>query len=274
MTTGPVCPISKLENILLATDGTEHSEGAIREAIRFAAKCSSKLYACITLEASPEYETIGSDAFQEDEINANLHLESIKARAEKEGLACETIFHEFISAAQAIIDEATAKKAGMIIIGRRGYKGADVAAKVITEAPCKVMIVPRFALIEYKNMLVATDGSPHAGAAVKEAIAIAKRCGSHLTVLSAIRDEGERGEAVNFTNMALELAKNEGLSAEALISTGKSSEVIVEIAGGRGFDLIVMGAYGKTGIKKFVMGSSTEKVIGTSGCAVLVVKAD
>jgi nucleotide-binding universal stress UspA family protein len=34
-----------------------------------------------------------------------------------------------------------------------------------------------------------------------------------------------------------------------------------------------MGTYGKTGLKKLLMGSSTEKVIGHAGCAVLVVRA-
>jgi nucleotide-binding universal stress UspA family protein len=33
-----------------------------------------------------------------------------------------------------------------------------------------------------------------------------------------------------------------------------------------------MGTYGKTGLKKLLMGSSTEKVIGQASCAVLVVK--
>lgn len=274
MTTAPACPINKLGKILLSTDGSENSDGAIREAIKLAAKCSSTMYACLTLEATPEYETVGSDALKQEEINASRHLEAVQSRAEKEGVACETIFHEFITAAQAVIDEATAKKADMIVVGRRGYKGADVAAKIISESPCKVLVVPRAAQIEYKNILVATDGSPHAAAAVKEAIAIAKMCGSHLMVVSAIPDESARGEAVTITDAALGLAKAEDLSAETLISTGKSYEVIVEIAGGRAVDLIVMGAYGTTGIKKFFMGSSTEKVIGSSGCAVLVVKAE
>ncbi len=60
---------------------------------------------------------------------------------------------------------------------------------------------------------------------------------------------------------------------EALTPAGRSHEVIVETAGGRGVDLIVMGTYGKTGLKKILMGSSTEKVIGHANCAVLVVRA-
>jgi nucleotide-binding universal stress UspA family protein len=34
-----------------------------------------------------------------------------------------------------------------------------------------------------------------------------------------------------------------------------------------------MGTYGKTSIKKILMGSTTEKVIGLASCAVLVVGA-
>jgi nucleotide-binding universal stress UspA family protein len=280
MTTGPACPITKLEKILLSTDGTENSEGAIRETIKFADKCSSKIYACMTIATNPEYETIGANYFKMEVDAAKKHLESIKERAEKDGITCETIFHESTSLEKAIVEEATAKDADIIAIGRHGYQGiaklfmGEVAAKVISDAPCKVLVVPKAAHIEYKKILVASDGSPHADTAVNEAINIAKRTGSHLIAVSVIRDESEREEAENITNAALEMAKNEGLSAEALTPLGKPSTVIVETAGGMGVDLIVMGTYGKTGVKKLLMGSSTEKVIGNAGCAVLVVKSE
>jgi len=279
MNTGPACPIAKTEKVLLATDRTEYSEGAIREAIKFAAKCSSKLYACVTIETNPEYETIGANAVQKEEEEANAHLASLRSRATKEGVACETILHESMDTAEALVDEAKDRKVDMIVIGRHGYKGlakallGEVAAKVIAHAPCKVLVVPKAAQIEYRNILVATDGSIHAAAAVNEAVAIAKRCGSHLIALSAMRDESERAEASALSNKAAETARQEGVSAEAVTPLGRSFNVIVETAGGRGVDLIVMGSYGKTGVKKLLMGSSTEKVIGSAGCAVLVVKA-
>lgn len=279
MTNGATCPIGGLEKILLATDRSEHSEGAIREAIKFASKCSSRIYASMTIETNPEYETIGSNVFEKEEGEATAYLDSIKARAVKEGVACETTLHESTDASQAIVDEAAEKKVDMIVIGRHGRKGVakalmgEVAAKVIAHAPCKVLVVPRAAQIEYRNILVATDGSAHAVAALNEAIAIAKRCGSRIIALSAMRDETEREEARNLSNKAAETAKKEGVEAEAVTPTGRSFNAIVETAGGRGVDLIVMGTYGKTGLKKVLMGSSTEKVIGNAGCAVLVVKA-
>lgn len=274
MATGPACPVSPLGSILLSTDGTEYSEGAIREALTLAAKCSSKLVACLTLEAAPEYETVGSAVLQQEEEQARRHLESVQARAEKEGITCATIFHEFIAPSQALIDEAKAHACDMIVVGRRGYKGAELAAKVINGAPGKVLVVPRAARIAYTSLLVATDGSPHASAAVKEAIEIARICGSHLFIVSAIDDESKRRDAAGFTDAALAQAKAEGVSAESIISTGKAWEVITETAGGRAVSLIVMGAYGASGIKKFLLGSATEKVINTAGCAVLVVKAE
>jgi nucleotide-binding universal stress UspA family protein len=279
MTTAQSCPITKLEKLLLATDGTLHSEGAIREGIRFAAKCSSKIFTCMTIETNPEYETIGSSAMAKEEEEATAHLKTIKTRAEKEGVVCETIFHESKEASKTIVEDAAEKNVDMIVIGRHGYKGlikafmGETAAKVIGSAPCKVLVVPKAAQIEYKNILVATDGSVHGNAAVSEAITIAKRCGSHIIALSAMHDDRDQEEAKTLSSKAVELAQKEGVSAEAVTPLGRSDKAIIETAGGRGVDLIVMGTYGKTGLKKLLMGSSTEKVIGAAGCAVLVAKA-
>jgi nucleotide-binding universal stress UspA family protein len=87
-----------------------------------------------------------------------------------------------------------------------------------------------------------------------------------------MRDGSELKEAEANVKAASELARKEGITAETLTPTGRSFNVIVETAGGRGVDLIVMGTYGKTGLNKILMGSSTERVIGLAGCGVLVVK--
>lgn len=276
---GAACPIGKLERLLLATDRSEFSEGAVQEAINFAKVCSSRLTAVFVLITNPEYETIGSNYFEKEEEEARGHLESIKKRAAKEGVSCAVELLEDDDPARAIVDLAERQHADMIVVGRHGRRGlakfliGQTAAKVVGHAPCKVLVVPRAAVIGYRNILVATDGSAHGNAAVNEAIAIAKRCGSHLIVLSAMRDENEREEARSYAGKAVELAQKEGVPAEVLTPLGRSFDAITEAAGGRGVDLIVMGNYGKTGVKKLLMGSSTEKVIGNAGCAVLVVKA-
>ena len=273
------CPIGKAEKLLLATDGTEYSEGAIREAISFAAKCSSKLYAMSVIELAMEYESVAQKHVELEESDRIKHLDSIKQKAQDAGVSCETFICEDNEPDKCIVQEAEKRAVDMIITGKRGAKGlmklmmGEVVAKVIKNAPCKVLVVPKEAIISYHNILIATDGSRHSEAAASDAVGIAKRCGSSLIALSAYKSNSEQDEAKSNAAMVVDMAKKEGVPAEALAPHGKSYETIVEVAGGRGVDLIVVGTYGKTGLEKLLMGSSTEKVIGLAHCAVLVVKA-
>lgn len=280
MSSAEFCPLSKLDKLLLATDRSEFSEGAVREAISFAKKCSSRLYVMSVLETNPEYETIGAGAYQKEEEEATKYLESVKNRADHEGIYhCETFLCYGEKPYKLIIDAANERNVDMIVIGRRGRSGlmkvlmGSVAAKVVGHAPCKVLVVPRAARIEGKHILIATDGSVHSAAAASEAIGFAKRCGSNVIAVSSMHSDDKFEEAVANVMNVVEMAQKEGIKVEALTPPGRSHDVIVETAGGRGVDLIIMGTYGKTGFKKLLMGSSTEKVIGHASCAVLVIKA-
>lgn len=274
------CPIGKLQTILLATDGTEYSEGAVREAISFAKKCGSTIYAIAVLRTMTDYEGFSAQHAEESlEASAKEHLAVLKARAEQAGAKCETLIASG-EPYQCIVDAAEAKNVDMIVLGRRGAKGlsklllGEVAAKVIGYSSRKVLVVPRAATISYQNILVATDGSSNSEAATQEAVAIAKQCGGKIIALSSIRTIYEQENATANVNKVVELATKEGVPVEAVTPMGRSYEAIVEAAGGRGVDLIVVGTYGKTGLTRMLMGSSTERVIGLVGCAVMVVKGD
>ncbi|MBI5190081.1 MAG: universal stress protein [Nitrospirae bacterium] len=274
------CPTGKVERLLLATDGTEYSEGAVREAISLAKGCSSSLFAMTVAETTTDYETLSREDVEKAIFaQAEGNLDKVRARASESGVDCTTIIVQGDDPHDSIVEHATEKRADMIVIGRRGAKGlakllmGEVAAKVVGNAPCDVLVVPRSARIEYKRVLAATDGSAHSLAAVRRAIEIAKRGGGTVVAVSAMRNEDERKEAEACVGQAAEMARKEGVAVETATPTGRSFDVIVETAGGRSVDLIVMGTYGKSGIKKALMGSATEKVIGNAGCAVLVVKA-
>ncbi len=272
------CPVGRLDKILLATDRSDYSEGAVREAIKFARKCASELYAVSVVEINPEYETFGADVIEKEEQETVAYFESLKARVLKEGLSCETILRESGEPYRLIVEEAKKRKINMIFIGKHGRRGlakvlmGSVAAKVIGHAPCTVLVVPKAAMIEFRNILVATDGSAYADAAVSETLGIAKRAGSHVIALSSYFLDNELDEAKSNVEKVIRLAREEGVSAEAITPRGRPYDAIIETAGGRAVDLIVMGAYGKTGLKKLLMGSSTEKVVGLAGCAVMIAK--
>jgi nucleotide-binding universal stress UspA family protein len=154
-----------------------------------------------------------------------------------------------------------------------------------------VLVVPSAAQVAFKNIVVATDGSRYSTAAASEAIGIAKRNNSALTVIAVVPAElasptdvdfgmGQRDkvvdqvmhEAEKNAKAVKEAALKAGVTVQAFVMTGKPADAIIETARDKKADLIVVGSHGRTGLEKLLMGSVAERVIVLSACAVLVVK--
>ncbi len=274
-----VCPVARMEKLLLSADGSVLCEGAVREAINLAKTCGSKLY-IISVAEVPEFpEFIATPSMAEKlEADTKRYLESLKEKAEKEGVSCEILVRSGVEPYQYIVDEAAKNNVEMMIMGRRGRTGlmrlmmGSVTAKTIGHAPCKVMVVPRYAKLNFEKILIATDGSIFSELASREAISVAKRTGSSLIALSVAKKDENLPVAKESVDMVRQVAEREGIKVEALTLKGEPYEVIVKTAEQKNAGLIVVGSYGRTGIERLLMGSVTERVIGHSGCAVLVVK--
>lgn len=276
---GQSCPMAKMEKILVATDGSAYSENAVKEAILLAKKCSSRIFAVSVVITNLEFEVTMPQFVDKEEKKAREHLESVKARASKEGIDCDIAVIHGDEPYQDIVHQALKNRVDMIIVGRHGRTGllrlmmGSVAAKVIGHAPCNILVVSPAASIELKNILIATDGSRYSEAAVREAIGIAKRCNSLLVALSVASVDAERKAAEDNVKKTVELAAKEGLAAEGLTVIGKPYEAITETAKQKRADLIVVGSHGRRGLERLLMGSVTERVIGHTETAVLVVRA-
>lgn len=293
-----ICPVSKLDTLLISTDGSEHSEGAVREAIKLAKLYSARLLVMSVIETNPEFETIAPQFVEKAEGETRKNLEAVKARAAQEGVECEIISRHTDEPYKVIVEEAKKNKADLIVMGRRGRTGlkrllmGSVTAKVIGHAPCNVLVVPRAADIKFKSILIATDGSKYSMAAASEAMGIAKRCGASLFAIAVVQSETispfdivhaemrreliaeqELEEAEKNVNVLNEIAGKEGIRINCSVVGGRPYEAIVETARNKTADLIVMGSHGKTGLERLLMGSVTERVVGHADCAVLVVKA-
>src|SRR4030043_1158495 len=285
---GQICPVAKMEKLLVATDGSIFSESAIREAINLARICSSKLIAVSVVKTSHEFEDLVPQVFEKAEKEVSEHLESIKSRASKEGVDCEIVIHRGEEPFQDIVNDAAKNQVDMIIIGTHGRTGlkrlmmGSVTARVIGHAPCNVLVVPLHAKVECRHILVATDGSRYSDAAASEAIGIAKRCGGSLIVISVALsdkeiilpdDDEEMILAKDNVKKIVGLAEKEGVKTEDLTAIGKPYEAIVETSKQKHADLIVVGSHGQTGLNRLLMGRVTERIIGHSESAVLIVKA-
>lgn len=275
------CPIAKFEKLLVASDRSEFSEGAIREAINLAKTCGSKLY-IVSVAEEPDirefaesYPLVATEKLEKD---TREYLESLKERAEKEGIVCEIIERRGPKTYEYIIDEASKNNVEMIIMGRHGRTGitrimmGSVTAKVIGDAPCKVLVVPRFARITFETILVPTDGSIFSELATREAISIAKRVGSNIIGLSVYKRDENLQLAEASVGMVKEVAEKEGIKVETLTLKGEPHMVIVDTVEKKKAGFLVVGSHGRTGIERLLMGSVTERVIGHASCPILVVR--
>ena len=279
------CPTARLEKLLLSTDGSEFSEGAIREAINLAKRCSSKLLVVSIIEMDPELEALAPDLVEKFERETRRHLESVKERVAKEGVDCEIIVHEGEEPYQYIVDEADKQQVEMIVMGRRGRTGlkrlmmGSVTARVIGHATRNILVVPRAAHITWKSIVIATDGSKYSEAAAKEALSLAKTTCANLYAIAVTRPDAVP-ERIKLSEDALRdikiSAEKEGIKIAISLVKEKPHESIhesiIEYAKEKNADIIVMGSHGRTGISRLLMGSVTERVIGHAECAVLVVK--
>ncbi len=140
--------------------------------------------------------------------------------------------------------------------------------------------------MEFKNILVPTDGSEYTKAAVREAIELAKLSGGKVTALYVLDQsvftnmpmdtavmnvyntlEKEGKAAVDFVR---DLAAENNVEAEVSIKEGTPVKVILDESSN--YDIIVMGTLGRTGMSKLLMGSVAERVVRAAQCPVLVVR--
>jgi nucleotide-binding universal stress UspA family protein len=59
---------------------------------------------------------------------------------------------------------------------------------------------------------------------------------------------------------------------ERRLESGRPQDLIVEIAAREGFDLIIMGTHGRTGLSHLLIGSVAERVVRLAPCPVTTVK--
>ena len=144
----------------------------------------------------------------------------------------------------------------------------------------------------FERIVVGTDGSETATAAVRQAIELAKLSNAKLDLVAAfepvpqsrIREEqqevpgdiqyavGPREDVNAILETAVGMAKQEGLDAEPYPREGDPADAILDVAEEIGADLIVVGNKGMTGAKRFLLGSVPNKVSHHAPTAVLIVR--
>ena len=144
----------------------------------------------------------------------------------------------------------------------------------------------------FSSIVVGTDGSATATAAVRQAVDMAKAVGAKLELVSAyatvpkqrLREERRdapadirwaidpRREVEASLGDAADLAREAGVEVNAHARQGDPSAAILEVAEQQRADLIIVGNKGMTGARRFLLGSVPDKVSHHAPCSVLIIR--
>jgi nucleotide-binding universal stress UspA family protein len=142
------CPLTKGERILVAVDGSRHSDKALDQAMSMARMCNSELFAISVIDLTPEQLALAPALEEKLSKEARGILDRTKQEAEAAGLSIETIVHFGGQPHEFILKEAREMNIDLIVMGTRGRTALQsmliggVAQKVIAHAPCAVLVTP------------------------------------------------------------------------------------------------------------------------------------
>ena len=145
--------------------------------------------------------------------------------------------------------------------------------------------------MEITRILVPTDFSADADAAVVYALRLASAFGASVGLLHVVENPIAAGVwssevytaeiaglQINLVRDAEErlrkYAAEMGAAVTSEVRTGPAARVILEFAKEHGVDLIVMGTHGRTGLAHALMGSVAERVVRLARCPVLTLRAE
>ena len=192
--------------------------------------------------------------------------------------------------------------ADLVVMGTHGRRRlgrwflGSVTEHILRKVPVPVLTVSHvdtekheIGMVSLKRILYATDLSESSNAGLKYAVEIARAAGSQLTVMHAIYYpdrklwapggvpglESERSADVQEMRKKLAevLAQEtpQEMQVETLVVEGKPFERILEIAGERATDIIVLNLQSKTTLERTLIGSTAERVVRLAPIPVLSV---
>jgi len=144
----------------------------------------------------------------------------------------------------------------------------------------------------FRHILLPTDGSELSAAAVQQGIPFAKSIGAKVTGLcvmpmqipfsyqkrmpkEALEESYQKLKKIAETYLSLvaKAAVEAGVAYDLVCENSEFPyEAIIRVAEKKGCDLIMMASHGRRGVKAFLIGSETQKVLTHSKIPVLVVR--
>lgn len=196
-----------------------------------------------------------------------------------------------------IVEAAVAEPpADLIVMGSHGRTGlsrfflGSVAEKVVRHAPCSVLIArARGATAPFRQVLCPLDFSEGSRPAIELAAKLTAPGGAGITLLHVL----ELPVAVAGESLPRDFLESLDRRAAALLEQwashvrtkstvpvttrirvgGPGAQAVAVLDRDPGFDLVVVGSHGRTGLRRALLGSIAEKIVRHAPCSVLVARS-
>jgi nucleotide-binding universal stress UspA family protein len=284
----------ELKSILVATDFRPASEEAADVAVQLASKFGSRLTLLHVLEPMPHWPV----ALHELRERATGILGKLAERLRDQKVEVVELSIVIGSIADTIVQKAEEIDADLIVMGAgelsrfERYSVGPVATAVTEHASQPVLAVrPGGPAARFRNVLCPIDQSGTAVRGLRNAIRLARAFAGQLVVLTVVPEVTAMFAAATTGQFADAKTKYQDqwrsefekvlahsdlkdVTVAKEVRLGKPHLQIVDAAREHMTDAIVMGATGRTGLARVLIGSTTRRVLEQLPCSLLTVKQE
>jgi len=285
------------DTILFPTDGSDGAEAAFEHVLDLAEAHDATVYVLNVADTARDSVTqIQGQVIDTLEREGARVVRETAQRASDRGVTTvtEVLQGEPYS---TIVDYAAANDVDVVVMPTHGRRGLErfllgsTTERVIRRADVPVLTLRPDDDVRvrypYRNVLMPTDGSATADAALDLAVDLtaAEDAGLHLLsvvdvtslgidVRADIAVESLEESAADVVESATGTATEAGVTpAETAVELGTSvARVVRSYVDDHDVDLVVVGTHGRTGFDRYVLGSVTEKLVRASPVPVLTVR--
>ena len=141
--------------------------------------------------------------------------------------------------------------------------------------------------VNFNNILCATDLSDLSAIAISSGVALAKEFNArlfvcHIVDLSTTTAYGDiifaplelQNKTIGYTHEQLErIMQNQTIEWKPLVTAGHPPDEISKFVAMHQIDLVVSATHGRSGLKRFILGSVTERLMRILPCPLLIVRS-
>lgn len=163
----------------------------------------------------------------------------------------------------------------LLVMGRQGEAGDSAASQVGSQLESVIrtlhrpILVTAGAFLAPKRVLVAFDNSPSVRKGLDLLLQSPLLAGLSIHLLMVGADTADARQGLEAERIRLQ---QEGFTASADIRAGDVQDVLLGCRRELDADLIVMGAYGHSRIRQFLVGSTTTAMLQRTDCPLLLLR--